>query len=146
MATRPQAGLERHPSPGRGPQGGCDDSALFRRGVALLLEAAGVEVTGQAGDVAELTALMRGQAPDAVVLDIRMPPTFTDEGLTGAAQLRAHGVGYLLKEAISRQLHLGVETTESHIAEIFAKLDPQSTPRTTGAYWPFRPGSSRWPG
>ncbi|GII04412.1 response regulator transcription factor [Planobispora takensis] len=105
----------------------CDDSALFRRGVALLLEGVGVEVTGQARDVAELMTLMRGHLPDAVILDIRMPPTFTDEGLTGAAALRAahprlgvlvlstyaetayaqrlleigpRGVGYLLKDRV----------------------------------------------
>nr|BFE81325.1 hypothetical protein GCM10020093_039260 [Planobispora longispora] len=105
----------------------CDDSALFRRGVALLLEGVGVEVTGQARDVAELTTLMRGHLPDAVILGIRMPPTFTDEGLTGAAELRAahprlgvlvlstyaetayaqrlleigpRGVGYLLKDRV----------------------------------------------
>jgi len=51
----------------------CDDSALFRRGLALLLTDVGVDVVGEAADVAQLQALLPGAVPDAVVLDIRMP-------------------------------------------------------------------------
>ena len=66
-----------------------DDSALFRQGLATLLQASGVEVVAQAASGAELLALVAGDPPDAVVLDLRMPPTFTDEGLVAAEQLRA---------------------------------------------------------
>ena len=66
-----------------------DDSALFRRGLATLLAATGVDVTAQAGSGEELVRVVAGDPPDAVVLDLRMPPTFTDEGLVAAEQLRA---------------------------------------------------------
>jgi DNA-binding NarL/FixJ family response regulator len=66
-----------------------DDSALFRRGLATLLAASGVEVTAQVPSGAELLVAVAGDLPDAVVLDLRMPPSFTDEGLVAAEQLRA---------------------------------------------------------
>lgn len=66
-----------------------DDSALVRGGLALLLKDAGVEVLGAVGSTAELDHLLRMHTPDAVVLDIRMPPTFTDEGLRAAQRIRA---------------------------------------------------------
>ena len=66
-----------------------DDSALFRRGLAALLGATGVTVTAQAPSGVELLHAVADDPPDAVVLDLRMPPTFTDEGLVTAEQLRA---------------------------------------------------------
>jgi DNA-binding NarL/FixJ family response regulator len=66
-----------------------DDSALFRRGLATLLAASGVEVTAQAPSGAELLVAVAADLPDAVVLDLRMPPSFTDEGLVVAERLRA---------------------------------------------------------
>ena len=63
-----------------------DDSALFRRGLATLLAASGVEVTAQAPSGAELLVAVAADLPDAVVLDLRMPPSFTDEGLVVAEQ------------------------------------------------------------
>jgi DNA-binding NarL/FixJ family response regulator len=66
-----------------------DDSALFRRGLATLLAASGVEVTAQVPSGAELLVEVAADLPDAVVLDLRMPPSFTDEGLVVAEQLRA---------------------------------------------------------
>jgi DNA-binding NarL/FixJ family response regulator len=66
-----------------------DDSALFRRGLATLLTASGVEVTAQVPSGSELLVAVAGDLPDAVVLDLRMPPTFTDEGLVAAERLRA---------------------------------------------------------
>jgi DNA-binding NarL/FixJ family response regulator len=66
-----------------------DDSALFRRGLATLLEAAGVTVTAQVPTGVELVRAVAVDPPDAVVLDLRMPPTFTDEGLVAAEVLRA---------------------------------------------------------
>jgi DNA-binding NarL/FixJ family response regulator len=76
----------------------CDDSALFRRGLALLLTDVGVDVLQATADVRHLTAVTAAERPDAVILDIRMPPSFTDEGLTAADQLRrAHpGLGVLV--------------------------------------------------
>jgi DNA-binding NarL/FixJ family response regulator len=66
-----------------------DDSALFRRGLASLLEASGVSVTAAVPSGSELLVAVAAEQPDAVVLDLRMPPTFTDEGLVTAEQLRA---------------------------------------------------------
>ncbi len=75
-----------------------DDSALFRRGLATLLAATGVDVTAQAGSGEELVRVVAGDPPDAVVLDLRMPPSFTDEGLVTAEKLRARypGLGILV--------------------------------------------------
>jgi DNA-binding NarL/FixJ family response regulator len=66
-----------------------DDSALFRRGLATLLAASGVEVTAAVASGSELLVAVAADLPDAVVLDLRMPPSFTDEGLVAAEQLRA---------------------------------------------------------
>jgi DNA-binding NarL/FixJ family response regulator len=104
-----------------------DDSALFREGLARLLTDAGAEVTVQARTGVELLARIADAPPDVVVLDIRMPPTFTDEGLATAETVRdrhpgvavlvlstyaesayavrllehgAAGVGYLLKDRV----------------------------------------------
>jgi DNA-binding NarL/FixJ family response regulator len=76
----------------------CDDSALFRRGLALLLTDVGVEVAGQTAGVEQLHTAVTAEPPDAVIVDIRMPPTFTDEGLAAAARLRAAhpGLGVLV--------------------------------------------------
>jgi DNA-binding NarL/FixJ family response regulator len=65
-----------------------DDSVLFREGVASVLADAGFEVVGQAGTASELLGLVRSQAPNVVIVDIRMPPTYTDEGLVAANQIR----------------------------------------------------------
>jgi DNA-binding NarL/FixJ family response regulator len=75
-----------------------DDAVLFREGVARILAEAGFDVTGQAGDAAELMALVRHEPPAVTVIDIRMPPGHVDEGMQAAVQLRrAHpDVGLLL--------------------------------------------------
>jgi DNA-binding NarL/FixJ family response regulator len=76
-----------------------DDSLLFREGEARLLSDAGFEVVGQASNGAELLDLVRRAKPDVAVVDIRMPPTHTDEGLRAAeAILAEHGnsVGVLI--------------------------------------------------
>jgi DNA-binding NarL/FixJ family response regulator len=65
-----------------------DDSGLFRSSLALLLQASGAEVTASVASGTELIAVVRSQPPDAVIVDIQMPPTFTDEGIRTAAQLR----------------------------------------------------------
>ena len=65
-----------------------DDSTLFRQGLALLLEDHGVDVIAQLATGDQLLAAIRADPPDAAILDIRMPPTFTDEGLLLADRIR----------------------------------------------------------
>jgi len=65
-----------------------DDSMLFREGLARVLEGAGFEVAGQASNVDELDGLMAREKASLVILDIRMPPTQTDEGLVAAKRIR----------------------------------------------------------
>ena len=105
-----------------------DDSVLLREGVVHLLKEAGFDVVGQAGNAEELLLKVRSYTPDVAVVDIRMPPTHTDEGLRAAQEIRAkypetgvlvlsqyvepgyamellsesaEGVGYLLKDRVS---------------------------------------------
>ena len=75
-----------------------DDSALFRAGLVRVLESGGLNVVGQAGAAEEVHRLVATEQPDLVVLDIRMPPTQTVEGLVAAKQLRSQhpNVGVLL--------------------------------------------------
>lgn len=75
-----------------------DDSVLLREGLVRVLQEAGVEVVGAFGDADALLAAVPALAPDAVVLDVRMPPTFRDEGVRAAIALRAAhpGVAILL--------------------------------------------------
>jgi DNA-binding NarL/FixJ family response regulator len=78
-----------------------DDAVLFREGLARLLADAGFEVVAQVGDARELLARVAQDPPDAAVVDIRMPPTHTTEGLDAARALRwSHpGVGVLVLSA-----------------------------------------------
>jgi DNA-binding NarL/FixJ family response regulator len=84
-----------------------DDDVLLREGLSSLLTGAGYQVVGQAGDGTELRQLLGESAPELVVLDIRMPPTHTTEGLQAAKEIRASfpEVGILLLSA-----HVEVET------------------------------------
>ncbi len=66
-----------------------DDSTLLREGLVRLLEEGGLEVVGQAGDGEELLRKVRAHKPDVAVVDVRMPPTHTDEGLRAAREIRA---------------------------------------------------------
>jgi serine/threonine-protein kinase PknK len=65
-----------------------DDDVLLREGLASLLDRAGFEVVGQAGGAAELLELAREQKPNLAIVDIRMPPTHTTEGLDAARAIR----------------------------------------------------------
>lgn len=105
-----------------------EDSVLLREGVARILTDGGLEVVGLCEDADDLLLKVRSYSPDVVVVDIRMPPTHTDEGLRAAIQIResdpgvgvlvlsqyvelglamklladsAEGVGYLLKDRVS---------------------------------------------
>jgi DNA-binding NarL/FixJ family response regulator len=104
-----------------------DDDALLREGIASLLEQAGYTVVGRAADARELMLKVRSYLPDVAVVDVRMPPDLTDDGLRAAAEIRqshpsvavlvlsqhlepaymlelvgddASGVGYLLKDRV----------------------------------------------
>ncbi|MFI7063136.1 response regulator [Kribbella sp. NPDC050124] len=66
-----------------------EDDVLLREGLASLLERSGFEVVGQTGDSAWILPLVRDVTPDLVVLDIRMPPTNSTEGLDAAREIRA---------------------------------------------------------
>ena len=66
-----------------------DDAVILREGLARLLEEAGFEVVGLAADADELCALVERSTPDVAIVDIRMPPTHTDEGLRAAKLIRA---------------------------------------------------------
>jgi DNA-binding NarL/FixJ family response regulator len=78
-----------------------EDDVLLRAGIASLLEGAGHQVLGQAGDAEELMRHVRATKPDLVVSDVRMPPTHTTEGLQAAREIRAElpGTGVLVLSA-----------------------------------------------
>ena len=105
-----------------------EDSVLLRDGLTRLLAERGHEVVATAGDAVELLAAVAREAPDVAIVDVRMPPTFTDEGVRAALELRernpalavlvlsqyveeryagellardARGVGYLLKDSVT---------------------------------------------
>jgi DNA-binding NarL/FixJ family response regulator len=105
-----------------------EDSVLLREGVARLLEEQGFEIVAQTGTAQDLLLKVRSYSPNVVIVDIRMPPTHTDEGLKAAQEIRetypdvgvlvlsqyvepsyamellaesAEGVGYLLKDRVS---------------------------------------------
>ena len=104
-----------------------DDGVVIREGLARLLIEAGIEIIAQVGDADTLREAVRADPPDVALVDIRMPPTFTDDGLRAAQQIRAEqptvavlllsqyvdvvyalklvregrgGIGYLLKDRI----------------------------------------------
>jgi DNA-binding NarL/FixJ family response regulator len=125
-----------------------EDDVLLREGLASLLERSGFEVVGQAGDSTQLLTLVHEQAPALVVVDIRMPPTHTAEGLeaarhirqehpeTGILVLSAHveveyamellasgrGIGYLLKSRVTDVAEF-IETLQ-RIAKGGSVVDP----------------------
>lgn len=67
----------------------CEDSALLREGLVRLLEDAGHEIVAALPDADALTDAVATSAPDLCILDVRLPPTFTDEGIRAAVRLRA---------------------------------------------------------
>ena len=66
-----------------------DDSVLLREGLVRLLEESGFDVVGQAGDAEDLMRKVGAHKPDVAVVDVRMPPTHSDEGLRAAIRIRA---------------------------------------------------------
>jgi DNA-binding NarL/FixJ family response regulator len=140
-----------------------DDTMLMREGTARLLEEAGVQVVGKADDAQKLLRIVATEHPDVAIVDIKMPPTHTDEGLVAAEQIRTShpevGVlvlsqylesryatrllqhhpearGYLLKERVS---DIGVlKDAIMRIAEGECVLDPTIVARLIKR--PRRPG------
>jgi DNA-binding NarL/FixJ family response regulator len=82
------ASLSNTSSNNRGPVVVADDDVLLREGLASLLDRSGFQVVGQAGDAQELVALVREHEPKLVIVDIRMPPTHSTEGLDAAHTIR----------------------------------------------------------
>jgi DNA-binding NarL/FixJ family response regulator len=84
-----------------------DDSVLLREGLVRLLAEAEFEVAAQVGDADELRAAVRREAPDVAIVDIRMPPTHTDEGARAAEEIRAEHpeVGILLLSQVVEPRH-----------------------------------------
>lgn len=131
-----------------------DDAVLLREGLARLLSEAGFEVVGLAGDAHELLALVEEHQPDVAIVDIRMPPTHTNEGLHAAREIRkrwpnigiivlsqylqpsyafellesgAEGIGYLLKDRVSDLDELSASVRR--VAEGGSVLDPSVVAR-----------------
>ena len=134
-----------------------EDSVLLREGVARLLEDAGMEVVGQAGDLDDLLRKVRAHKPDVALVDIRMPPTHTDEGLQAAKIIReelpdtgvlvlsqyveegyamelladsAEGVGYLLKDRVA-DIERFVDSVR-RVADGGSALDPEVVSQMLG--------------
>ena len=86
-----------------------DDNLLVRRGIAALLEDAGVEVAAQASTGDEMLDLVDAHEPDVAIVDIRMPPTHTDEGLQAAHEIRGRHpqMGIVI---VSEHVEVGVAT------------------------------------
>jgi len=84
-----------------------EDSALFREGLARILADGGFEVTAQAKDADELLRAIRMEPPDVAVVDIRMPPTHTDEGARAAREIRERHpeVGVLVLSQVVEAAH-----------------------------------------
>ena len=84
-----------------------EDNVLLRRGIAHVLDEAGMAVVGQCGTAEDLMLKVASYAPDVAVVDIRMPPTHTDEGLRAAREIRARhpGTGVLV---LSNHVDLGL--------------------------------------
>ena len=93
-----------------------DDDILLREGLASLLDRSGFEVAGQAGDATELIELVRQERPDLAVVDIRMPPEFSTEGLAAAQHIRQH---YPQTAVVVLSAHVEVE----HALDLLAKGD-----------------------
>ena len=86
-----------------------DDNLLVRKGIAALLRGRGVEVAAEAGDADELLRAVSEHGPDVAIVDIRMPPTHTDEGLRAAQDPRARDPAIAIV-VLSQHVELGVAT------------------------------------
>jgi DNA-binding NarL/FixJ family response regulator len=97
-----------------------DDEMLLREGLARLLADAGIDVVGKAANAPELLRAVRLTTPDVAIVDIRMPPTHTDEGLVAAGDIRAAHPG------------VGVLVLSHHLESIYAMRLLQEHPERVG--------------
>lgn len=125
------------PVPSRGRVIVADDDVLLREGVASLLAREGFEIVGQAGDGETLIDLVRDTRPDIAIVDVRMPPTGTTEGLRAASEIRRRfpSVAILVLSAyvevdhalelLSSGDHVGylLKTRVTDVAELIDALD-----------------------
>ncbi len=134
-----------------------EDSVLLREGLVRLLQDAGMEVVGQAGDADDLLRKTRAHKPDVVIVDVRMPPTNTDDGLRAAQVIRrelpevavlvlsqyieqsyalellevdAKGVGYLLKDRVA-DVERFIDSIK-RVADGGSALDPEVVSQLLG--------------
>ncbi len=86
-----------------------EDAALLREGLVGILERAGHEVVAAVGDADALQAFVRRERPDVVITDVRMPPSFTDEGLRAAVAIRAEhpGIAVMVLSAYVAEAYVG---------------------------------------
>ena len=120
-----------------------DDAVLLREGAARLLEDAGHEVVAQAGDADDLLRKVRAHRPDVAIIDVRMPPDDTDDGILLLSQYvedrylaqllgrGGQGVGYLLKDRVAEVKRL-TEAVE-RIAAGGSVLDPEVVAQMLGS-------------
>ena len=97
-----------------------DDSMLVREGLARLLAEAGCEIVGTASDAAELLRHVGDADPDVAIVDIKMPPTFTDEGIAAAGEIRR------------RHPHVGVLVLSQHLESEYAMRLLAEVPERAG--------------
>ena len=97
-----------------------DDAALFREGIARLLEEGGVAVVATSDDATKLVDAVARDRPDVAIVDIRMPPTHTDEGLRAAADIRA------------AHAEVGVLVLSQYLDSTYAARLLQDVPERTG--------------
>jgi DNA-binding NarL/FixJ family response regulator len=113
-----------------------DDSLLIRDGLASLLRDAGVDVVAQTAGADDLLLKIASYQPDVAIIDVRMPPTHTDEGLRAAEEIRRRypdvgililsqhdGIGYLLKDRVTNLEDFTAALRR--VAEGGSALDPQ---------------------
>lgn len=131
-----------------------EDLALLREGLRTLLTSAGFDVVGQAGDAEDALKLVELLGPDVAILDIRMPPTYTDEGIVATHEIRRRfpgtavlvlsqyletefalelisqgggSIGYLLKQRVTNVTELA--TAVRRVADGQAVIDPEIVSR-----------------
>ncbi|MEJ7772724.1 MAG: response regulator [Geodermatophilaceae bacterium] len=100
-----------------------EDNALLRAGLIELLIRAGFEVVGEAADAVTLLDLVRDTRPDVAILDVRMPPTPTVEGLAAASVAEGRS-----NRSVAAALHVSEKTVEACTGRIFSKLGLDATP------------------
>jgi DNA-binding NarL/FixJ family response regulator len=118
-----------------------DDSVLLREGVARLLKDAGVDVVGQADDADQLMRTVLAYQPHAAIIDIRMPPTSTDDGFRAALEIkqRLPGAGVLiLSQYVETGYALELISDTPAASAIFSRT---GSPTSTG--WRTQPAASQ---